>query len=229
MKSLIREHFSRAAATYNHWGLTQQQVAAAFARQLQDLPAPTSILEIGCGTGFLSHHLETFNCPLIISDLSPTMINAVSLSQGLKVVLDGEYLPFCRDFDWIVGSLAFQWFESPERTLPRLKQQCKTLAFTTLGPHNFHEWKDLCRTHNLPDHTRPMLSAEKLRTILGADISIEETYYSEHHPNWLSFWQSIHKIGAHTSISHEKTPIAKSLLRQGPITCSYHVLTVICR
>ncbi|WP_010299168.1 methyltransferase domain-containing protein [Candidatus Odyssella thessalonicensis] len=229
MKSLIREHFSRAAATYNRWGLTQQQIAAAFARQLQALPAPTSILEIGCGTGFLSHHLGTFNCRLIISDLSPTMVNTVSLPQGLKVALDGEYLPFCQPFDWIVGSLAFQWFESPERTLPLLKQQCKTLAFTTLGPNNFHEWKDLCRTHNLPDHTRPMLSAEKLRTILGADISIGEAYYSEQHPNWLSFWQSIHKIGAHTSAIHKKTPVAKSLLRQGPITCSYHVLTVICR
>lgn len=230
MKHLIRQNFSRAITTYNQFGKSQQVIATDLAHKLSHLPSPTSILEIGCGTGFLSQHLASYNCLKILSDLSSEMVATLNKQTGLAVALDGELLPFQTTFDWIVSSLAFQWFEKPHHSLPQLKKQSNTLAFTTLGHNNFYEWKEFCHRHNIEDRTRPMLSASKLKEILGSDTHIEETYYSEHHPSWLSFWDNIYKIGAHTSNpGHKKTPLAKSLLQGESITCSYHVLTVISR
>ncbi|AIK96826.1 methyltransferase domain-containing protein [Candidatus Odyssella acanthamoebae] len=227
MKTLIRHNFSRAASTYNEFGRTQHEIATDFARNLSQLKPPSSILEIGCGTGFLSNYLSDYACPLILSDLAADMVAKLNMSAGLPVVFDGEHFPFKASFDWIVSSLAFQWFQHPEKTLPMLKEQCKTLAFTTLGNNNFHEWKKFCTLNNIEDRTRPMLSAADLKTILGPDIHIEETYYPEYHPDWLSFWNGIYKIGAHTSLQPKITRISKSLLQQEPVICSYHVLTVI--
>lgn len=230
MKNLVRHNFSRAIATYNQFGKTQQAIAADLGHKLSYLPSPTSILEIGCGTGFLSQHLTGYKCLKVLSDLSPAMVATLNKPTGLAVALDGELLPFQTTFDWIVSSLAFQWFEKPDYSLPLLKKHGNTLAFTTLGQNNFHEWKEFCHRHNIEDRTRPMLSANKLKEILGSNTHIEEAYYSEHHPNWLTFWDTIYKIGAHTSSSgHKKTPLAKSLLQGKPITCTYHVLTVISR
>jgi malonyl-CoA O-methyltransferase len=233
MKSRIRQNFSRAVSTYAQFGKTQQKIAADFAEKLSHLPPPSSILEIGCGTGFLSRHLLQYPCPLILGDLSHAMLTSLSLPQGLPIVFDGECLPFKTQFDWIVSSLVVQWFDKPWETLPRLQKQSNTLAFTTLGDHSFQEWKDFCQRHGLEDRTRPFPSAANLKTTLGPTAQIQESYYSEHHPNWLNFWRGIHKIGAHgaspplnPSIPSKK-PLTKSLLQGGPVRCSYHVITVI--
>ncbi|MBW8309262.1 MAG: methyltransferase domain-containing protein [Candidatus Paracaedibacteraceae bacterium] len=227
MKNHIRRNFSRAACTYNEFGKTQQKIADDFAHKLLKLKAPSSILEIGCGTGFLSHYLADYACPIVVSDLSSEMVEKLNIPKALPVVYDGEYFPFKQSFDWIVSSLAFQWFQHPATTLSMLKQHSQTLAFTTLGNNNFLEWKTFCALNHIENRTPPMLSMADLKAILGRDISIEETYYSEYHPNWLSFWNSIYKIGAQTSFQPKVKSIPKSLFLQEPITCTYHVLTVI--
>lgn len=227
MKHLIRQNFSQAVSTYNEFGKPQYLIAADFAKQLASLDSPKSILEIGCGTGFLTASLQGFNCPLVVSDFSPEMVINLNIQGGKPVVFDAEYFPFATSFDWIVSSLCFQWLEDPLTTLRNLKDHCNTLAFTTLGNRNFFEWSEFCEQHQLENRIRKMLSADDLRAILGRNIYIKETYYPGHHPNWLSFWDHIHKIGAHTSLKRKNQMIPNNLLKSGPITCSYHVLTVI--
>lgn len=229
MKKLIRHNFSRAAQTYDQHGQTQLKVATDFAHRLSQLDSPSSILEIGCGTGFLSQYLTHYKCPLILGDLSPNMLQTIPPLDALKVVFDGEQLPFNTHFDWIVSSLALQWFDTPHTSIHRLKDHCKTLAFTTLGDRNFQEWADFCHLYGIEASANPMLSVADLKQILGSQTQIIETLYTEHHPNWLSFWDGIHKIGANTQIRQKKAPLPKSLLKREPISCSYHVLTVISR
>ena len=235
MKQKIRQNFSRAAETYDAFAQTQRQITNDFAdRLLGNFDSPKNVLEIGCGTGYLTERLsQNLSCPIVATDFSPAMVEAAqgTTPKAQYLAMDGEHLCFDQPFDWIVSSLTFQWFLNPTESYRRLKESCNLLAFTTLGPNNFPEWREFCERNDIEFTPRPHPSVADLKALLGPDIAIETLHYPEHHPNWLSFWNGIYNIGANTkttSTSFNSQPSSMSskreLLSQGPVTVSYEVI-----
>ena len=106
------------------------------------------ILEIGCGTGYLTGLLRQANpaAQLVALDLDAALVAAARrrLGPGAGVawlVADGE-TSIRGTYDLIIANATFQWFTRPGETLAAYYRSLApggVLAFSTLGPQTFQE------------------------------------------------------------------------------------------
>ncbi|GAA3258536.1 hypothetical protein GCM10020258_19750 [Sphingomonas yabuuchiae] len=116
-----------AASAYDAHAVVQRQVADWLAERIVAVapPAPR-VLEVGCGTGFLTAATlpRLVNPDWLMTDIAPAMLaRGLAKHPGVRGrVMDGEYpdLPGEAPFDLIVSSLAVQWFGDLEAGLRRL-------------------------------------------------------------------------------------------------------------
>lgn len=151
-KQRISDAFGAAANHYDdHAG--PQRAAAALVGELAQRQKPSGvhrILEIGCGTGFLTRDIQVRwpGAELIVTDLSPEMLARTAkgaLVAGTFLAMDGEAPPFEGEwFDLILSNLAFQWFDDLPEALARqanLLRPGGSLIFSTMGEGSFNNWR----------------------------------------------------------------------------------------
>lgn len=149
IKQSIRRNFARRAGSYDrHAGVQRQMARGLLARVEEALPRARRILEVGCGTGYLTALLRQGNpeAALVALDLDPALIHQARRrlgpdSQVSWLVADGEALGR-GPFDLLVSNATFQWFTQPRETLQAYFQALSPegyLAFSTLGPQTFGE------------------------------------------------------------------------------------------
>jgi len=107
------------------------------------------ILEIGCGTGYLTEQLRRTNPQALVValDLDPVLVQRARERLGLDpkvawVVADAEAWGGRGAFDLVIANATFQWLTQPEAALAACYQSLKpggTLAFSSLGPRTFQE------------------------------------------------------------------------------------------
>lgn len=196
-KSEVTKNFDDNAETYDlHCGV-QKDVAKILASHLPELNRP-EVLEIGAGTGALTHHLfkKYKQGHFAITDISPRMIALAQYKLKRKdtlfLVQDGENIEFSQRFDLIAANMVFHWFEDVESGIRRLRKHLKpggTSYFTIPGPFCFWEWKAVLKELLLPsgihDFKKPSgIFREEFKTIV--------------YPNLSSFLNSLKKTGACT-------------------------------
>jgi len=118
------------------------------ARVQEELTQPRRILEVGCGTGYLTALLSRSHAggELVALDLDAALIGQARRRLGPDsrvswLVADGECFSQ-GDFDLIIANATFQWFTSPGETLRAYFQALSPggcVAFSTLGPETFGE------------------------------------------------------------------------------------------
>ena len=169
-KQNVAKNFDDKAQFYDRESQVQRVVAEAL---IADLPEGReadkieNILEIGCGTGYLTQLLfEKYeNKNICISDISPSMIvraqmrgQEVANSRGHTTrwaVFDAEKPPvnMTGTYDLIVANMVFQWLEEPQKSVERLSQLLTPggrIIYTTLGQDSFVEWKSVLHELNMP-------------------------------------------------------------------------------
>lgn len=194
------------------------------------LSAPHRILELGCGTGFLSTELcKLFpQTPLCITDLSPGMLTRAqrALHHHHTIsfhVMDGEH-PFTQwppphtpPFNLITSSLCWQWFTDRPAALRRLTDLLAPggcLIVSTLLNHSLDEWRESCHATQIscgvPHYpTRDQLQHEWPTTGQGTwtDTTLTDPVASARH-----FLKDLRHIGA--SLPHtDHTPSQNRSLR----------------
>lgn len=153
-KAEIKYRFRRSVNSYEGYATVQKMVADRLYQLLETYISrePLQILEIGCGTGLLTRlikgHLNIDT--LIINDLVDEMCSKTAdryrLPFSCCLAGDIEEIRLEQTFDLIVSSSTFQWFKQPSITLKKLASHLKTggiLAFSSFGPENFKELRDL--------------------------------------------------------------------------------------
>lgn len=143
-----------AAAGYDDKAHVQSEVAGLLATHIAGLPLPADpqILEIGCGTGFLTHGLigEGVGGSWIVTDLSDQMVQRCRAGMSgaphvAYAVMDGESPCFSgAGFDLICSNLSFQWFYDLPGSVMRLFALLRPgghLVFTTMADGSFAEWR----------------------------------------------------------------------------------------
>lgn len=224
-------HAFNQAQEYHQQASIQRQVAEALAERLADLSLPTAprILEIGCGTGFLSQHLRTRwpNAALLLSDIAPDMIrrcqetlggqDALGPSVDFQVV-DGQDLAGLGTFDLIVSSLAFQWFRDPLANLAQIDDHLRPgghLAFATLGERTFQEWRALCARYQVPCglHRYPDRTAWQSAWPPNGKGSMDERDLIDQHPSPRAFLKGLKRVGTALSPSDHQ-PISAADMRR---------------
>ncbi|WP_241664110.1 methyltransferase [Oecophyllibacter saccharovorans] len=177
-KAAIAARFGQAR-DYDRQAHVQRICAELVARKACALvpSAPNTqlrILELGCGTGFLSAWLrQAFPAATLwLTDLSPEMLQRTrqrletrnsSLShfygQNFFHVMDGENPEadetegFAAPFDLIISSLCLQWFEHRPSALQRLCQRLVPgglFIAATLLQQTLQEWRDSCEATRTP-------------------------------------------------------------------------------
>jgi malonyl-CoA O-methyltransferase len=149
VKQGIRRNFARRALSYDRHASVQRLMAhGLMAVAREGLGRARRILEIGCGTGYLTQLLRQANqeARLVALDLDASLVEAARRRLGADagvewLVADGES-PFRGEYDLIIANATFQWFACPANTMSNYYQSLApggSLAFSTLGPGTFQE------------------------------------------------------------------------------------------
>ncbi|NJR38488.1 MAG: methyltransferase [Leptolyngbyaceae cyanobacterium CSU_1_4] len=231
-KQKIAQSFGQAALNYHAQASLQQHCAAKLLTLLElwEVP-PGAILEIGCGTGFLTQGLcDRFpNHPLQGTDLSTEMLHfcqshlqiapdraPVSFRQ-----MDGEILEGNERYGLIVANFVIQWFKHPVESLLSWLERLKPngilcLAFPTCD--SFPEWRQACESLQIPFTANSLPNPHTLIKALSKvsqDMYLQEEIFCTTHRNGSDFFRGLKSIGAGINVSGQKMSAAemKKLIR----------------
>lgn len=209
-RARIAAAFGRAAG-YDEAAIVQHEAAERLAARIAglSLPARPAILEIGCGTGFLTRALATAIGPArwTVSDIAPEMVERARAALDLAAdyrVIDGEAVdPELGPFDLIVSNMAFQWFANLPDAVARLSALLApggAIAFSTMAADSFAEWTAVLAEEGaaagMPDYPdEPTLASLVPPGFLG---EIELVDFAQAQPDARSFLQRLKAIGAAT-------------------------------
>lgn len=223
----IRRAFA-AAPDYDGEARIQREVADRLAARIAalDLPARPRVLEIGCGTGFLTGALIAAGVgpgDWLVTDIAPEMVErcrtrfADAQSGGTMrfAVLDGEHgAPEGGPFDLICSSLAVQWFDDAPAALARLAGLLAPgghLVVTTLGAGSFAQWRAAHEAEGCTAGTPDFVAADAFRALPSAAVTVED--HVERHPDPRAFLRALKAIGAGTSHPGHR-PLSPAQLRR---------------
>ncbi len=225
-KRRVAEAFGQADH-YDSAAEVQRQVAAELAERItrHASGAAPAILEIGCGTGFLTRALSDSIGPArwTVTDLAPEMVERARVATGVAGdyrVLDGEHPAVDGDarFDIICSSLAFQWFGNLAAALGRLQPLLKpggVIAFSTMAAQSFSEWADAHRAEHLTPGTPLYPDAAALTAMVPQGLAglIDIVDYPQQHADARAFLLGLKAIGAGVSAAGHRPLSAPDLRR----------------
>ncbi|SFS31028.1 malonyl-ACP O-methyltransferase BioC [Marininema halotolerans] len=153
----VSQQFGRASLTYDQHANIQREMAMELMIRMDQLSIHhvNRILEIGCGTGYLTGQLlSSFpKASILAVDISQRMVNQAQTRWGDRVtfkVCDAEVVNWEKEgpFDLIVSNATVQWFSQPNQTFTKLVRGISPggwLIASTFGPGTFKELHTLFR------------------------------------------------------------------------------------
>jgi len=234
------------ADRYDAAAIVQREAAALLAERIAALPRPAcpAILELGCGTGFLSRALDRAVGPAqwTISDLAPAMVDRARARLGIAAdyrVIDGEAVdPTLGRFDLIVSGMAVQWFADLPGALARLAGLLSSggsMAFSTMAAGSLDEWSRALAAEGLASGIPAYPDADTLAAMAPTRTraTVELVDLPEPHADARAFLRGLKAIGAGTATSGYR-PLAPAALRRamarfdaGPRTVTYRIAMCI--
>lgn len=209
-KKKVINAFDKAALTYDSCAHVQKRIAEKLATNLKELKnIPGSILEIGCGTGFLTQSLVSHfkNVPYYATDFAPLMVKSCqekfkNTPEVSSFIMDGENPKLETNTDWTCSSMAFQWFEDFETSVRKLWQKTNVLAFTVPVDGTFQELQDAYKQFNYPAGFRTFVPADALyklcRDLKPSGFQFQIQKEVEYFQNMLLFIKQLKNTGTQT-------------------------------
>lgn len=249
VKRAIGRSFGLSASCYDEHASLRKEVANRLIASLKPwqaiIPAGP-IIELGCGTGFVTEGLAELypERKIEATDLSPGMVSYCrkkfsSVGSLSFVVRDAEDVPRGEpNYALAVSSFTAQWFKDPALTLGRWLEAIKPgglLLVAFPGNESFPEWRGYCTELGLPFTGNPLPDIEEMviKMSLGpSQVDYYEDTVTRKYESAFHFFEHIKKIGASTQL--EGRPLSTSELSMlidywdssvgGPVEVSYHVV-----
>lgn len=161
IKRDVRRAFGAAAARYDDHAFLQREVADRLLARLAYVKIdPARVLDMGCGTGYVTHELRKHypRAQVIALDLAAEMLRHAAAAyraasgayltalfkrvRPALVCADAEAMPFADAcLDMIVSNLALQWCDpqTVSREAARTLRPNGLFIFTTFGPDTLKE------------------------------------------------------------------------------------------
>ena len=228
-KEEIARSFAQGAKNYDHYATIQRLVSRTLAKKVSDAvnARNKTILDIGCGTGFLGESFleilqeDISSIKFYLSDLSREMLEICQekyeaiIPNSLFLAMDGELPCLRKNFDIVLSSLAFQWFNNLEKSFSEILNPAncpKLFSFSILGPETMKEWREFAERNNFQVGLLELLNKDQLLNLIKkSNISkkkyicrFERQLISKTYPDLYSFLREMKMIGANSpNISYE--------------------------
>jgi malonyl-CoA O-methyltransferase len=162
-KAQTRRAFAHAADTYDRAAALQREVGTRLLERLDLVKLqPARVLDLGSGTGDISHALlQRYRRARVVSlDLAFTMAQRSRrrggwLRRPAAVCADAERLPFAdASFELLISNLMLQWCQDLDQAFAEFRRVLAPgglLLFTTFGPDTLRELRHSWR--QVDDHT----------------------------------------------------------------------------
>jgi malonyl-CoA O-methyltransferase len=172
-KAAIRRYADRASAGYDAAAVLAQELRAAMLRRLDFIAfTPTSVLDLGCGTGEGAAALAARwpEARVVAVDLSAAMLEALGRRAGAarieRLRADAESLPLPdAAFDLVFSNLMLPWCEDVDAVfseVARVLAPRGLFTFTTLGPDTLVELRAAWRAVDDAEHVHPFTDMHDL-------------------------------------------------------------------
>ncbi|MDD5577821.1 MAG: malonyl-ACP O-methyltransferase BioC [Methylobacter sp.] len=218
-KNKVKQSFSAASATYDSAAALQRRVGNELLNTLNPTDLAGTVLDLGCGTGFLTGELLRI-APhpslqhIIALDIAWPMLHTTrnKLINNPNIgylCADAELLPIAgKSVDLVFSSLALQWCRNLEAVfadIQRILKFGKQLVFSTFGPQTLKELKGAWAEVDDYRHVNEFYSDEQLKLFLQQagfkNILIKsEIYISNYYSVW-ELMKELKQLGAHNSLN----------------------------
>lgn len=245
----IARNFSNAVSAYHEQAEVQKEVARRLIASLQpwrDIIPPGPLLEVGCGTGFVTEGLIDLypKREKLITDLSPEMTAFCRKRfEGAEQIsfknLDAETLATNEPhYALTVSGFAAQWFKNPALTLGKLMEATLPgglLLASFPGSESFPEWRNCCHELGIPFTGNELPDTEEVVVKMSTgpvQVDYYEDTVTQKFASAADFFRHLKSIGAGTrKKGRVLNPREMNLLirhwddvQEGDITVSYHVV-----
>lgn len=209
-KGKVRQSFAAASTTYDAVAELQRAVGKRLLDRIAgDNPAGT-LLDLGCGTGFVTSGLLLHGMPVIALDIALPMLkvtkNKLAGAPDVGYICaDAEQLPFAeQSVDCVFSNLALQWCVNLDAVFIDIKRVLKPdgkLTFSTFGPKTLQELKAAWAEVDDYNHVNDFYSEQQVTDFLkqaGFTAITTDTY--QYAPTYASVWdlmRELKHIGAH--------------------------------
>lgn len=204
----VKRSFAKASNSYDGLAELQRKIGLAMLLQHNITEFSGVILDLGCGTGFLTRELQQYSADktIIAMDIAfPMLLAARSKCDAEFLCADIEHLPVQNNsVDWIFSNLALQWCPDLQGVFENFKRVLKPdgrLIFSSFGPQTLHELKLAWAKVDNYSHVNNFYSVQQLREFMQKaglqNIRIENSRHKSEYPNVMALMNELKGIGAH--------------------------------
>ncbi|MBN1969965.1 MAG: malonyl-ACP O-methyltransferase BioC [Candidatus Delongbacteria bacterium] len=154
-KELVKTKFQNCLETYHDEAIVQKKIAENLFFMINEkIQQADRILEIGCGSGFLTDKLvksfpESF---FFINDIVDEYINVVERLNNKKMMYiceDMDIMEIPENLDLVVSASAIQWSDDLAKLISRVSKKLRKggyFIFSSFGFRNFYQISDLAES-----------------------------------------------------------------------------------
>ncbi|MFV9875908.1 MAG: malonyl-ACP O-methyltransferase BioC [Rickettsiales endosymbiont of Dermacentor nuttalli] len=231
-KFLVKKSFDKSALNYNKYAWLQKEIAnellaISFNTSVFANICKFNILDVGCGTGYLSESLleKTDIQNITQLDLSFNMCEvATKRNRGIATVNgDIEALPFAKDaFDIITSSSTFQWLQDINIGLKEIFRVLKSQGMITFSTFGYNTLRELRQSFALIDDEKHINDFIKDNIIKSAMLDLGFTELKlvkctkfQYFNHVLEIMRYLHNLGAaYKGIRKNRTLFSKRKLEK---------------
>lgn len=221
---MIPTKFGKAASAYHVEADIQRKVADGLISSLlpwKEILPKGPILEVGCGTGFLTKKLLNHfpEKEFLITDASPEMLQFCKKTLASEGVLEGKNVHFevldaeefkkeKEKYSMVISNFTPHWFNDTALVLEQISKSILPggLLLTSFpGNQSFEQWYETCLELGLPHTANPLPNVEEVVVKLSMgpmQIDYYENDLYQEFSSSMDFFSHLKRIGASHSLKN---------------------------